>query len=87
MAFSLLIFAFTLQQFFLLRAFWNKAGANDSNGANLFGDERYDSIGFSNYLNDRQETSKLDTASFVDGIACALSLLFAVSPVIGRVGV
>ena len=76
----------TVQNFFLMRAFWNKASANNFSGINTFDVGQYNEIGFSNFQNDRQTNSDLFTASFVDAIACGISLLVAMSPVIGRIG-
>ena len=86
-SFSLFIFAITVQNFFLMRAFWNKAGTNDVSSLNTFSENNYSTIGFSNYLDDRQSNSNLPTASFTDAVACSISLLVAVSPVIGRIGI
>ena len=86
MGYTLLIFALTVQHFFLMRAFWNKAGTNDPASAKTYDDSTYYVIGLSNYGTDRQSTTGLPTASFTDAIACALSIMVAACPVIGRVG-
>lgn len=87
MGFSFFIFALTVQNFFFMRAFWNKASVNNLSGENTFDDQTYNVIGFSNFQDDRQVSSDLPTASLVDGIACAISMLVAVSPVFGKIGV
>ena len=70
-----------------MRAFWNKASVNNLSGENTFSDQTYNVIGFSNYQDDRQLNSDLPTASLVDAIACAISMLVAVSPIFGKVGI
>lgn len=86
MGYTLLIFVLTLQHFFLMRAFWNKAGVNNPSSVQSFDHPNYERIGLSNYRVNLQSSYLLPTASFPDGIGCALSMLVAASPVIGRVG-
>ncbi len=84
--YTLLIFALTTQHFFLFRAFWNKAGANDyDNSTKSFG-SWFDKVTLSNYGVDRQTTTLLPSGSFVEAIACAMSMAVAFNPVVGRIG-
>jgi vacuolar-type H+-ATPase subunit I/STV1 len=85
--YTMLAVVLTLQHYFLFRAFWNRAGTNLPSSEQDFSAERYDNITFSNYFTDLQTSYVLTSASFVDAIACCLSILVALNTVIGRVGV
>ena len=65
LTFTLVIFALTIQHFFLFRAFWSKAGANDYNTSAKSWDSWYDVVSLSNYRVDRQLTSLLPSGPFV----------------------
>lgn len=85
MALTLLIFALTIQHYFMMRAFWDKAGANDPLAAKNFGEKRYDTLSFLNKGQDRGITTALTHASIADAIACAISLIIAFSALVGRI--
>jgi len=59
MTYTLLIFALTIQHFFLFRAFWSKAGANDYNTSAKTWNSYYDVVTLSNVGVDRQTTTLL----------------------------
>ena len=86
MTFTLLIFALSIQNFFLFRAFWNKAGANDYDLSSKTFSTWFDVVSMSNYLVDRQCTSLLPSGPFVEAIACAISMAVAFNSVVGRIG-
>lgn len=41
MGYTLLIFVMTIQHFFLMRAFWDKAGVNDPQGTATFNENNF----------------------------------------------
>lgn len=84
MAMSLLIFAITVQHYFLVRAFWYKTGLYSPNASNTFAD-RFDKISFANVNQDPYVVDDLDHASLADAIACAICMILTFSPVIGRI--
>lgn len=55
--YTLVIFALTTQHFFLFRAFWNKAGANDYDFSSKTFNTWYNKVTLSNLGNDRQTTT------------------------------
>jgi len=65
MTYTLVIFALTVQHFFLFRAFWNKAGANDYDLNSKGWSTWYNLVSLSNYQVDRQFTSLLPSGPFV----------------------
>lgn len=52
MAFTLLIFALTVQNYFIYRIFWKNVSVNDPNGSPYFGNRYYNSINSINFGND-----------------------------------
>ena len=50
MAFTVLIFALTAQNFFIFRNFWNRVGVNGTD--KNFNDDHYDRMNFINFGND-----------------------------------
>ena len=87
MSMSLLIFALAIQHYFLMRAFWYKAGVYSESAGNTFSDsDRFNQVSYANKGEDLQlMTYNLPVSSMADAIACSISLLIAFSPVIGRV--
>lgn len=99
MAATLLIFALTLQNYFLMKAFWEKAGVPDRSGSNTFAaSPYYNKINFINYAQNMyngtsewastrmyQPSHVYVTYSFVDAIACSLANVIAFSSVIGKI--
>jgi hypothetical protein len=96
MGLTLLIFGLTLEHFFLIKAFWEKAGVSDPNNSKSFrsGSDVF-KIGFVNFAQDRYDPrtgTTLEHAvqffthhSFVDAIACALANVVAFSSLVGRI--
>lgn len=96
MGLTLLIFGLTLEHYFLIKAFWEKAGVSDPYSSKNFRTTPIVSkITFVNAFNDRYETLS-GTAyqhpayfyfsySFVDAIACAICNIVAFSSVVGRI--
>ena len=69
----------------MMRAFWDKAGANDPTATKLWDDKYYERITRTNSKQDRGDTYELEAASMVDAIACAISMIVAFSSLIGRI--
>lgn len=86
MVFTLLIFALTVQNFFIFRDFWNRVGINDSKSSNNFGSANYPYINYINFGNDLQSNYSLPSASFLDAIGAALAIYAGYTAVIGRIG-
>lgn len=86
MTFTVVIFALTIQHFFLFRAFWNKAGANDYDNSSKNWNTWYDSVSLSNMDVDRQQTTMQPSGPMVEAIAMAISLAVAFNSVVGRIG-
>lgn len=85
MSLTLLIFALSIQSYFMVRAFWDKAGTNDPNSVKSFDEEFYNRISFANIGQDRANTSDYTHASLVDAIACSIAMLVAYASLIGRI--
>lgn len=86
MAFTLLIFALTVQNFFIFRNFWNRIGVNDSGATTNFSSTSYPYINFINFGNDLQVNNQLPSASFLDAVGAALAMYAGYTGVIGRIG-
>ena len=86
MAFTLLIFALTVQNFFIFRNFWSNVGVNDPNASVNFSGSKYPNINYINYGNDLQTNYKLPSASFLDAVGAALAMYAGFTAVIGRIG-
>ena len=86
MAFTLLIFALTVQNFFIFHNFWVNVGVNDKNASSNFSRSKYNNINYINYENDLKTSYYLESASFFDAIGAALALYAGYTAVIGRIG-
>lgn len=95
MAFTLLIFALTIQNFFIFRDFWDRCTVNDPNASSYFTNDRYNKINLINYGNVFQPTTTgsvtsityaYSSGSFLDTVGAALALYAGFSAVIGRIG-
>jgi hypothetical protein len=86
MAFTLLIFALTVQNFFIFRAFWSNVGVNDPNASANFSASTYNTINYINYGNDLQTNHQLPSASLLDAVGAALAMYAGYTAVIGRIG-
>ena len=92
MAFTLLLFALTVQNFFIFRDFWDKASLNDPNASSSFSIRDYNRVNSINFGNSLQTASGKTTnyaytsASFLDAVGAALALYAGFSAVVGRIG-
>jgi hypothetical protein len=57
MGLTLLIFGLTLEHYFLVKAFWQKAGTSDPNNGKFWTPSTFSNITFVNYGQDRYTTS------------------------------
>ena len=87
MAFTLLIFALTVQNFFIFRIFWRNISVNDSNASANFSYSQYPLINSINFGNDLQKSYSLPSASFLDAVGAALAMYAGYTGVIGRIGI
>lgn len=85
-AFTLLIFAFTVQNFFIYRIFWENANVNDPNSTSTFSNRYYEKINAINFGTSIQTGYTYATASFMDAIGASLGMYAAYTAVIGRIG-
>jgi hypothetical protein len=86
MAFTLLIFALTVQNFFIFRNFWNRIGLNNPNSGTNFSGTSYSHINYINFGNDLQKGYQLTSASWLDAIGASLAMYAGYTAVIGRIG-
>jgi hypothetical protein len=86
MAFTLLIFAFTLQNFFIFRIFWSNCSINNPNTSFNFSNQYYQKINLINYGNGLSNPYVYTSASFIDAVGAALALYAGYTAVIGRIG-
>ncbi len=86
MGFTLLIFALTLQNYFIYRTFWNKVGLNNVDTPTSFESTSANKITYLNYGNDLQSTRNIPSSSFIDAVGCAIALYGGYTAVIGRIG-
>ena len=86
MAFTLLIFALTVQNFFIFRNFWNRVGLNSPNDGSSFSGTSYSHINYINFGNDLQKGYQLTSASWLDAIGASLAMYAGYTAVIGRIG-
>jgi hypothetical protein len=95
MAMTLLIYVLSVEHFFLIKAFWEKAGTSDPNNSKDWANPIVSKISFVNYGQDRADGS-IGTGydkspqfyshhSFVDASACALANIVAFGSVVGRI--
>ena len=84
---TLLIFVLSVEHYFLIKAFWEKAGTNDPNSSKTWRENDYqvEKISLVNVGQDRFITFAYSHYSFVDAIACALANVVAFSSLVGRV--
>jgi hypothetical protein len=86
MAFTLLIFAFTIQNFFIFRNFWQRISVNNPNANADFGGSDFSFINYINFGNGLQTSYAFTSASFLDAVGAALAMYAGYTAVIGRVG-
>lgn len=94
MAFTLLIFALTVQNFFIFRDFWDRISVNNPNISAYFSNDSYKKINLINYGNVFQPITSGSTASityaytsgsFLDAVGASLALYAGFTAVIGRI--
>jgi hypothetical protein len=86
MAFTLIIFVLTVQNFFIFRDFWNRIGVNDSTTKVNLSSFDYPYINYINFGNDLQNNYQLPAASLLDAIGASLAIYAGYTGVIGRIG-
>jgi hypothetical protein len=86
MAFTLLIFALTAQNFFIYRSFWEYISVNNPDGTTSFQNQYYQKINYLNFGNQLQTSYTYTSSSFLDAVGAALALYAGYTGVIGRVG-
>ena len=82
---TLLIFVLSVEHYFLVKAFWEKAGTNDPSNGKYWSPELVQKISLVNVGQDRFEEYRYTHYSFVDAIACALANVVAFGSLVGRV--
>lgn len=96
MGMTLLIFGLTLEHWFMIKAFWEKAGTSDPNNSKTFWQGPVVAkISFVNWVQDRyynqagtvlaHDPQFFTHHSFVDAIACAIANTVAFASVVGRI--
>jgi hypothetical protein len=94
MAFTLLIFALTVHNFFIFRDFWDRCSVNNPNASSYFSNYRYNKINLINYDNVFQPITTgtvtsiryaYASGSFLDTVGAALALYTGFTAVIGRI--
>lgn len=86
-AFTLLIFAMTIQNFFIFRGLLNRIGLNGNSGTGFF-PFNYPQINYINFGNDLQsqkDTYALPSASFLDAVGASLAIYAGYTAVVGRI--
>lgn len=86
MAFTLLIFALTVQNFFIFRDFWSRIGVNNSSSSVSLSTFDYPYINYINFGNDLQQNNQLPSASMLDAVGASLAIYAGYTCVIGRIG-
>ncbi len=86
MAFTLLIFALTVQNFFIFRIFWQNISVNNPNANTNFSSSIYNLINYINFNVDLQTSYDLPSASLFDAVGAALAMYAGYTGVIGRIG-
>ncbi len=85
-AFTLLIFALTVQNFFIFRGFFNTLGVNGTASANnSISPLSYPHINLINFGNDLTDNNALPSASFLDAVGASLAIYAGYTAVIGRI--
>lgn len=85
MAFTLLIFALTVQNFFIFRNFWQNISLNNPNNNVVFSGS-FTLINYINFGNGLQSSYAFTSASFLDAVGASLAMYAGYTAVIGRIG-
>jgi ammonia channel protein AmtB len=83
--FTLLIFALTMQNFFIFRGLLNRLGLNDASATANLASFSYPQINYINFGNDLQSGFSLPSASFLDAVGASLAIYAGYTAVIGRI--
>lgn len=86
LTFTLVIFALTITFGICSEHFGTKLVLMTTMQALKHGQPGMIKVTLANYNVDRQVSSNLNSGAFVEGIACAISMVVAFNPVIGRIG-
>jgi len=86
MSFTLLLFAFSLQHYYIFRAFWEKIGAYDDSASANFNSTTFNKISYLNIGNDQQTSNQYRSASFIDAVGCTIALWGSYMGTVGRIG-
>lgn len=85
MAFTLLLFALTIQNFFIFRDFWDRASINDPNASKDYTTRYYQKLNYINFGNVRS-TYTYSSSSFMEAVGAALAIYAGYSSVMGSIG-
>ena len=86
-SFTLLIFALTIQNFFIYRIFLTNASVNDPyQTTSTFGNRYYNIINMINFGDSLPDGYVYGSAGFMDAIGAALSMYAAYTALVGRIG-
>lgn len=85
MSMTLLIFVLSVEHFFLVKTFWEKAGTGRADSFKTWRPQGSDKISLVNTGNDRFVDSIISHYSYVDAIACALANVVAFASLAGRI--
>lgn len=85
MAFTLLLFALTIQNFFIFRDFWNRTSANNPNADKDFSTRYYQKLNYINFGN-FHSTYTYTSSSFMEAVGATLALYAGYSAVMGCIG-
>lgn len=86
MTFSILVFMFTLQNWFIFRCFWHKTGLPLDPMRSSFNDYRYNTISFLPFNNVRFLFDDYTVDSFYEAIGACIAMFCALTPLLGRIG-
>lgn len=86
-ALTLLIFALTLQNFFIFRAFLQRVGLNSPSAASSLSGFTFPQLNPINYNNSLQNGYDLPSASLLDAVGATLAIYAGYAAVVGRVGI
>ena len=86
MALTLLLFALTIQNFFIFRDFFDRGGVNDPNGIRDYTTRYYEKVNYVNFGNRLPVSFTYTSASLIDAVGATLALYAGFTAVMGRVG-
>ena len=86
MALTLLLFALTVQNFFIFRDFFDRGSVNNSNGSRDYTTRYYEKINSINFGNRLTTSFDYTSVSFIDAVGATLALYAGFTAVMGRIG-